>query len=165
MEQECYASSASRAVYIGKLAHSSTEAKSLSSAADLAAKASKAPAPGPQKAEVLGRNDGMASGHALPASADGGGGEQRSKGERLVQLMQTVEERMSGAGPLEPGAVEAVLEDLASIRRGHVTASLLRATGIGHRLKALSKGPDKAIAAAARDVMVAWKARICKEAS
>ncbi|BDA50130.1 ATP-dependent DNA helicase RecQ [Coccomyxa sp. Obi] len=165
MEQECYASSASRPVYLSKLAHSSTEAKSLNSAADLAAMASRAPAPGVQRAEASGRDYGMASRQAPPATADGRSEEQRGTGERLHQLCEAIEMLMSGGGPLEPGAVEIVLKNLASMQKAHVTASLLRETGIGHRVKALSKGPEKAVATAAKDVVANWKASICKDAS
>lgn len=165
MEQDCYASSASRPVYLSKLAHSSTEARALSSAADLAANAFRAPASGMQGAEASDRDDEMASRLTLPEAADGRSKQQRNTGERLDQLWEAVEERISGRGPLEPGAVEAVLETLASMRNVHVTASILRETGIGHRVKALSKGPDKAVAAAAKDVIITWKARICKETS
>ncbi|CAL8465365.1 g4901 [Coccomyxa elongata] len=165
MEQECYASSASRPVYLSKLAHSSTEARALSTAADLAAKAFRAPASGMQGAEASDRDDEMASRQTLPAAAGGRSEQERNTGERLDRLWEAIEERMSGRGPLEPGAVEAVLETLASMRDVHVTASILRETGIGHTVKALSKGPDKAVAAAAKDVIITWKARICKETS
>lgn len=152
-------------MYLSKLAHSSTEGKALSSAADLAARASRAPAPGVQRGEASGRGNTVSSRQAMSATADGKSEEQRSTGERLDRLCDAVEARMSGVGPLEPGAVEGVLEDLASMRRAHVTTSLLRETGIGHRVKALSKGPDKAVAAAAKDVIAMWKARIRKDTS
>lgn len=156
-EQECYASSATRPVYLSKLAHRSTQAKSLSSRAEILAKAPVAPCgAGP-------------SGNAAPQEyhisssdrqKDTGGG---STAKLMGGLYAEIEECMSGSSSLEADALKVVLDKLHSMQEAPVTASLLRDSGIGHKLKALSKGPDRQVAAVAKGVIAAWKKRICKE--
>ena len=166
MEQGCYGSSASKPVYLSKLAHCSMEAKLLSSSAELLAKASRGTAPAVQQAEAASPSEQKvhtASGQSLRPSANGK--EEDSVGRSLQQMCFAIEECMSGEGPLEPGAEKAVLDKLGMMRGAPVTTALLRETGIGHKLKALSKGPDKIVAAAAKGVIAAWKVTICKETS
>ncbi len=163
MEQECYSTSASKPVYLSKLAHSSSEAKALSSAAELLAKASTGAATSAQSPDAASpskQQHRIASRHAQPPSADGT--EEESIGRRLHEMCTSIEARVASGGPLDPGAAKGVLEQLSVMRDARVTASLLRETGIGHRVKALSKRPDKVIAAAAKDVIAAWKMTICK---
>lgn len=78
-----------------------------------------------QRAEASGHLGKMMDGIPLQAVAEGRSEEQRSTGKQIDQLCHAIELRMSERGPLEPGAVEVILEKLASMRKTHVTVTLM----------------------------------------
>ena len=80
----------------------------------------------------------------------------------VQQVFAELEQHLEKAAG-DPCQVKSVLGKLDGLMGAHVTAAMLKDEGWGHKLKALSKGGQREVAAAAKNVIAAWKQRICKE--
>ncbi len=163
VEEDCFSSSASAAVYRSKLANAATRCKALAGVDDLARLA-------PQAAAALVEVSHRKEEAALPctAAASAGrrhtgapgtaqGGSSSSTEQDLRRAFNEVE-RLLGQPDLQP-----VLDKLAGMGDAQVTAAMLQKEGFGHRLKALSKSAHAVVASAAKQVIRTWKDRVCKE--
>lgn len=82
--------------------------------------------------------------------------------QHLQQVFAELEQHMERALG-DPGQLQAVLGKLNGMVAAPVTAAMLKDEGWGHKLKALSKCSHKDVSVAAKNVITAWKQRICKE--
>jgi hypothetical protein len=102
-------------------------------------------------------SNGAASTSGVPRDSSG-----TSVSQHLQQVFAELEQHMERALG-DPGQLQAVLGKLNGMVAAPVTAAMLKDEGWGHKLKALSKCSHKDVSVAAKNVITAWKQRICKE--
>lgn len=156
VEQECYASSASKTVYLGKLAHRRNEAQKYAAPADVqhwaAQRATSIPSLQP--------HDSQSGPQAQPSSAGEIAQPVSEAASKLLDMYAQIESALKRT-PLTSEAALFVMRTLGQMQSAAVDAAMLKNTGLGHRMRSLSKVDIPQIAAAAKAVIVAWKARIC----
>ena len=163
LEEDCFGISTTKVVYLNRLANSCKNARALAGMEQLRQlvpahtndNATRA-ADTDEKARL--HSNGAASTSGVPGDGAYSG---TSVSQHLQQVFAELEQHADSLGDF--CQLQAVMGKLNGLVAAPVTAAMLKDEGWGHKLKALSKCSHKGVSVAAKNVITAWKQRICKE--
>ena len=151
MEEDCFAASASKAVYLGRLA----------SAVRTAAQTSCVRSKTPGKATLLSQSP--SDGPVSRESADSIGRDTESgdaSGMTGPDLLGKAVKRLEELQPFEGSKIIKALDWLQKLKGLAVTAEMLKANALGRRLRTISKSKHPDVASQANAVVAGWKAQL-----
>lgn len=152
MEAECFAASASKAVYLGRLASAVRAAAqniSLSSAG------------APQMAEPRSEPPTSCTINQHSRASDKGNPEPRQPSSLAgSQFLGKALARLEELQPYGGSKIAEAIDWLQQLKALSVTADMLKENAIGKRLKAISKSRHQGVANQADSVVAEWKAQL-----
>jgi hypothetical protein len=164
LEEECFSQSASKTVYLGKLAHTRKAAQNYTSPADildLTAKGGSQVTPAVFRSGDASAPDNIRRSQSHVHSVEP---YNREVAEQLLDECTVIEEHLKrsamGLGQREE---DAIIGSLQAMQSSAVSAAMLKGTQLGHRVRILSKSSNSRVAAHAKAVIATWKALICED--
>lgn len=150
MEAECFAASASKAVYLGRLA-SAVRAAAQNINTGKGAPQIAEPRSEPPTSCTINQHSTASDGIPKPTQPSSMAG-SAFLGKALARLEELQ--------PYSGGKLAEAIDWLQQLKASSVTADMLKENAVGKRLKAISKSKHQGISSQADSVVAEWKAQL-----